>query len=90
MPTPNPTFRAVFDVEAVGTGTGAFVAAEDVVEIDVGAEVDAEVDADEGDLVEEALGLVVDAVVEPDVVELDEADVDVTPIVVRTLGVPWN
>ncbi len=82
IPTPNPTFSAELDEGDVGS----VVLAADVGDVkrDVGFEVDADV---VGPL-EALLRLVFDAAAVFDVVEADELDADVTPMVVRTLGVP--
>jgi len=93
IPTPNPTLSAELDE---GDVCGIALAVDSGgVKIDVNFEVDADVVGS----VEALLRLVMDAAV-LDVVEVDGLDVDVvgsgelvvdvTPIVVRTLGVPSN
>ncbi len=82
IPTPKPTFNAEFDED----DDGSLALAADVGDVkrDVGFEVDADVLGP----VEALLRLVFDAAAVFDVVEAEELDADVTPMVVRTLGVP--
>ena len=97
MPTPKPTFSAesergpaIADTEGVGTPAefaafaDAKVRADVRLVLDVAAPVDGIV---EDGRVVEVLELVVEI---RDDVGLEEAVVDVTPMVVRTVGVPKN
>ena len=91
IPTPSPTFSAKFAEEDF-CGS-AFAADGGDVEMDVGLEFD----ASEFDTVEDLLRSLVDAALDFGIVaeevvveEVVELVVDVTPMVVITVGVPWN